>query len=182
MKANWSRIAFVGCLALLLAACNKNQVIASSMPDETMPPTAATLAVVDAEMGPLITLSTQKSEKDGPQITPPAPAGPPSGIESVIEKAKDDLAQRLAISVAQITLVEAKEVVWPDSSLGCPQPGMEYLQVPEDGAQILLQAQEKVYDYHVGGARGLFLCENASGSPYPPPAAPAAPAVQSPYP
>ena len=80
-------------------------------------------------------------------------------MQSLIEKAKEDLAQHLTVATTEINLVEAREVVWPDASLGCPQPGMKYKQVPEDGALIVLQAQGTVYEYHNGGSRGLFLCE-----------------------
>lgn len=34
-----------------------------------------------------------------------------------------------SISLCQIDLIEVKEVVWLDGSLGCPQPGMEYANV-----------------------------------------------------
>ena len=99
--------------------------------------------------------------------TPPGFADP--ALQGVIKAAKEDLAQRLNIPVTQISLVEAKSVVWPDSSLGCPQPGMQYKQVPEDGARILLQAQKITYEYHTGGRRGLFLCEKNSKATYAPP-------------
>jgi len=88
-----------------------------------------------------------------------AQSSPSSGMESLIEKAKADLAQRLSISANQIDLIEAKAVTWPDASLGCPQPGMSYIQVPQDGALIVLQAVGSTYEYHNGGSRGLFLCE-----------------------
>jgi hypothetical protein len=99
--------------------------------------------------------------------TPPVFADP--SLQGLIKAAKEDLAQRLNISVAQISLIEAKSVVWPDSSLGCPQAGMQYKQVSEDGAQILLQAQKITYEYHTGGRRGLFLCEKNSKDTYTPP-------------
>jgi hypothetical protein len=104
-----------------------------------------------------------------PQI--PLTDSPPvdSGLQNLIDQAKDDLAQRLSIPLAQISLVEAKEVVWPDGSLGCPQPGMKYKQVPEDGALIILQVDEINYAYHNGGSRGLFLCEKLYKDPNPPP-------------
>jgi hypothetical protein len=90
-------------------------------------------------------------------------------MEVLVEMAKEDLARRLSIPESQIALVEAKAVVWPDSSLGCPQPGMRYLQVPEDGALIILQAQGTSYRYHNGGSRSLFLCEMVYKDPNPPP-------------
>jgi hypothetical protein len=90
---------------------------------------------------------------------PPVPGTIEPGLERLIDQAKEDLAQRLSIMVDEIEVLEAKAVVWPDASLGCPQPGMRYRQVPMDGALIQLQAEGKVYEYHSGGGRDPFLCE-----------------------
>lgn len=148
-STDWYRITLSGFLVVLLAACSQSQTVSPTLQVET--PAATQL------------------EKDGTQMpSPTLPAGS-TGMESLIEQAKEDLAQRLSISAGEITLVEAREVVWPDSSLGCPQPGMKYLQVPEDGALILLNAQEMAYEYHTGGSRGLFLCEKQVKDPYPHP-------------
>ena len=75
----------------------------------------------------------------------------------LVDLAKADLAERLGITVDVIRLVSYEELVWPDSSLGCPQPGMEYLQVLYDGARIILDVDGMQYNYHSGGERGLFL-------------------------
>jgi hypothetical protein len=98
---------------------------------------------------------------------PPTLADP--SLHNLIEKAKKDLAERLKIVLSQIDLIEAKAVVWPDASLGCPQPGMLYKQVPEDGALIVLQASGINYEYHQGGSRELFLCQKTTKDPNPPP-------------
>ena len=81
-----------------------------------------------------------------------------SDIENLVIRAKEDLAHRLSMPIGQIEVLEARSVVWPDASLGCPQPGMRYKQVPVDGVLIRLQANGQVYEYHSGGGRGLFLC------------------------
>ncbi len=91
------------------------------------------------------------------------PSEPPTGIvqpglDPLIAKAKADLADRLGISADDIETVSAEAVVWPDGSLGCPQPGMEYTQVLVDGAKIVLYAQGKTWEYHSGGTRDPFLC------------------------
>jgi hypothetical protein len=80
-------------------------------------------------------------------------------LENLVTRAKEDLADRLSIPVDQIEVLEARSVVWPDASLGCPQPDMRYKQVPVDGALIRLQADGQVFEYHSGGSRGLFLCQ-----------------------
>jgi hypothetical protein len=140
MKSKWSWIALVGCLVFLLVSCNGTGT--PTLPDETLAQPASP---------PMVTDTGTESEM-------PQPTSPP-GMESLIEKAKEDLAQRLSVPITQINLIEAKEVVWPDASLGCPQPGMRYKQIPEDGALIVLQVQGTTYEYHNGGSRGLFLCE-----------------------
>ena len=82
-----------------------------------------------------------------------------SNLEDLVKQAKEDLSIRLSISSQQIEVIEAKAVVWPDASLGCPLPNMRYKQVPVDGCLIRLLIGEEVYEYHSGGTRGLFLCE-----------------------
>ncbi len=81
------------------------------------------------------------------------------GLAPLIEMAREDLAERLSVPAGDIEVLEAKAVVWPDASLGCPQPGMRYKQVPMDGALIRLGFEGQVYDYHSGGGRDPFLCE-----------------------
>ena len=92
-----------------------------------------------------------------------------SGLENLIEKAKEDLAQRLAISVTQISLVEATEVEWSDSSLDCPQPEMEYLQVITPGYRILLEANTQVYEYHSNRDTYVVHCEDSIPPLFPKP-------------
>ncbi len=90
-------------------------------------------------------------------------------LQPIIDEAIADLAQRLSIDEEDILVMRAESVTWPDASLGCPQPGMKYKQVPEDGALIVLQVMGWEYEYHLGGNRGLFLCEKINKDPANPP-------------
>ena len=83
-------------------------------------------------------------------------------LEPLVTKAVQDLSQRLGIDVDQIKVTSAEMVVWPDASLGCPQPDMVYTQVPVDGTLILLSVAGKVYEYHGGGWTDPFLCEQVT--------------------
>ena len=85
---------------------------------------------------------------------------PPQGMKAMIEEAKTDLAQRLSISADDINLVEAKAVTWSDGSLGCPQPDMMYTQALVPGYLVILQFNERTYEYHGGRSGSLFFCEN----------------------
>ena len=92
----------------------------------------------------------------------PTPLAPGSGLENLVETAKADLTQRLSLPVDQISLVEAEAVVWPDASLGCPQPGMAYADVLTPGYRIILMAQDNAYEYHASRGTEVFHCENPS--------------------
>jgi hypothetical protein len=94
-----------------------------------------------------------------PELLPYDPA-----MQPLVQIALDDLSARLGISTGEIEVLQAQGVVWGDTSMGCPQPGMAYLQVPQDGALIRLSAGGQVYNYHSGGNRPLFLCEQ-TGTP-----------------
>ena len=97
-----------------------------------------------------------------------SPTSDTSDRESLIDMAKNDLAQRLSVSVGDISLVEAKAVVWPNSSLGCPQPGMFYTEVLTPGYLILLSFGGFEYEYHAGKGTEIIYCENPT-SPFPDP-------------
>jgi hypothetical protein len=119
---------------------------------------------VDTET-PLDNISTPvapPTQESTTQMTPPLSISTPSGLESLIEKAKEDLAQRLSISVTQVSLVESIEVEWSDSSLDCPQPGMEYLQVITPGYRILLEVNGTNYEYHSNRDAYIVYCDNAN--------------------
>lgn len=81
-----------------------------------------------------------------------------SFVSTPVEQAKADLAERLGLSVDEITVVSSEEVTWPDTSLGCPQPGMMYAQVLTPGTRIILTAAGQHYTYHSGAQQPPFLC------------------------
>ena len=95
-------------------------------------------------------------------MIPPVPTSSNSNLQSPIEKAKDDLAQRLSISITEINLVEAVEVEWSNSSLDCPQPDMDYLDVITPGYRILLEANGSQYEYHSNRDAYVVYCYPSS--------------------
>ncbi|MFQ5419653.1 MAG: hypothetical protein ACE5EY_04750 [Anaerolineae bacterium] len=102
--------------------------------------------------------------------TQPSPADPAQ--QQLIAQAKVDLANRLNVTGKEIGLVAFEQVIWPDGSLGCPRPDMAYKQVQQDGYRIRLQVGKRLFNYHGGGGRPPFLCENVkpfASTPLPPP-------------
>lgn len=87
------------------------------------------------------------------------PIMPDLNDNPLVASAISDLAQRLNESAADITVISATSKTWPDSSMGCPLPGMVYMQVLTDGMFIQLSVNNVTYNYHSGGNRMPFLCE-----------------------
>lgn len=91
------------------------------------------------------------------------PAKPPIGdwgpAQPLVEAVVANLAGRLNLPPEQIRVVQVTERMWPDSSIGCPQPGQMYLQVITPGYQIILEAGGRQYDYHTGSQSLFILCE-----------------------
>jgi hypothetical protein len=81
-------------------------------------------------------------------------------LRELVMQARKDLAERLTVEPETIDLVEVSEVVWPDASLGCPQPGKAYPQVTKEGHLIRLRSGKRIYRYHSGQGGAPSLCEN----------------------
>jgi hypothetical protein len=81
-------------------------------------------------------------------------------LQPLIDHAVQDLTGQLPLAAlsTNVEVLEARSVVWPDAGLGCPAPGMVYIQVPVDGTLIRLRVGNQVYEYHSGGRRAPFLC------------------------
>jgi len=171
-------ISLFSLFSIALAGCGASQVKATDLPNLSPPdqkeneslstPSPDTPTQEDKMPNDslLPTPSTQWDDmpKD-PPLTFPRTPGPIVSIEN----AKADLAQRLSVSASQIKTLETKEVVWPDASLGCPQPGTVYAQIPTPGYLVILEHAGNEYEYHVGSHGNALYCKNPtppiSGTP-----------------
>ncbi|MFL5805099.1 MAG: hypothetical protein ACJ8CR_25565 [Roseiflexaceae bacterium] len=99
-----------------------------------------------------------------PQSAAPTPASgaPDPASRPLADLARQDLAQQLGIKAEDITVASVEEVEWRNSSLGCPQPGMNYLQVITPGYRITLEAQGRRYEYHADRSSRVVRCDNPS--------------------
>jgi hypothetical protein len=156
-------------LALLLAAClPQTAVLPGEAPGETavavtatttpLPwpsPTAAATGISENPR-PSATMGVEMPEE--PTALPPSPSALPPAAQEWVNQAITDLAQRTGLPLEEIEFLSFELREWSDSSLGCPQPGMMYAQVPQDGYLIQLRVDEQVYNYH-GSGDTPFLCE-----------------------
>ncbi|MAS36152.1 MAG: hypothetical protein CL610_19255 [Anaerolineaceae bacterium] len=62
--------------------------------------------------------------------------------------AQRNLANRLDLPVRRIRVVDVMPVLWPDNSLGCPQPNQTYTPIAAAGYRIVLSAGDETYIFH----------------------------------
>ncbi|HSV40518.1 MAG TPA: hypothetical protein VLI04_17275 [Nocardioidaceae bacterium] len=92
--------------------------------------------------------------------TPPEETIVTTPADHRVAAAIAELATKEGVETTDIVVVESRDVTWPDGSLGCPQPGMSYIQAQTEGYQLVLSVDGRQFDYHGGTQGPLTLCEN----------------------
>ncbi|HEY4690296.1 MAG TPA: hypothetical protein VIK33_13355, partial [Anaerolineae bacterium] len=109
-------------VAILVSACAP--AISNSIESPVLTPTLSpSQRVEQATSTPIAT----KEASVAPTVAVPA------SLQPLIDTAIADLSERLSIDATQITVVGFSAEVWPDASLGCPEPGVQYAQVLTEG-------------------------------------------------
>jgi hypothetical protein len=107
------------------------------------------------------------SENPGPvsDEPQPSPAQTTSAPAALLDSLRADLARRTGVAAGDVHVVSARAMWWNDGSLGCPQPGMAYMQMIVDGYWVILEAQGRQYDYRTGPGDAFVLCERPPQTP-----------------
>jgi hypothetical protein len=102
----------------------------------------------------------------------PAAAQAPSQLTAVLA----DLSARVGrpVTVENLQNWRYTQEVFPDASLGCPQAGQTYAQVPTRGYTFVIDYADTTYDYRTNDAATVIvLCSSVSRAPTTcPPASP----------
>ena len=94
------------------------------------------------------------------QTTSPLPSGSPAEVSPQRWQAIEDyLAEHQVTGTPE--LESAKAVTWPDSSLGCPSPGVSYTQALVDGLRVIVTVDGERYDFRFGTGTELKLCRGS---------------------
>jgi hypothetical protein len=160
MKEKFILVALVG--VLLLTACqpsNSNSAAAevpSSAPAAAQPD--ATNSVEEAA-----TPMVQTDVPAEPQGSlPPVKVGAPSPDgQKMALLSQSDLSKRLNVSVDAIVIKMVQPVVWPDASLGCPQPDTVYVQMLTNGFIVALEADGQKYLYNTDESETVVYCKES---------------------
>ena len=95
----------------------------------------------------------------------PEPSVKPQDSTRLLDAARSLLANRLSISPSDLELVNQEDVRWPDTSLGCPEPGGRYGKVIVPGHRFTFSLDGDLYEVHtatetgVGSQLALVSCE-----------------------
>jgi hypothetical protein len=95
---------------------------------------------------------------DAPPGPGPSQEAAMTTLQAMTEAALADAARRTGLKPAELKVLGAEAVTWPDGSLGCPQPGMMYTQALVPGYRVRIEAGAEVLDYHAGRSGRPTLC------------------------
>ena len=70
------------------------------------------------------------------------------GVDSMMELARNDLAQQLGVDAARIRIAGMKPQTWSDSAMECPIADETVKPGPLQGYKLSLRYQRRVYTYH----------------------------------
>ncbi len=142
-------------LVLMVAGCGRRAIPAPATPTPER-------TVSESPLAPPLTPTPAPTEQTSPLPDPDtSPLQPPvSKTEDVVAAAQAYLAEELSVDLDRIEAVSVEPVEWPDTSLGCPEPGEAYLQVITPGYRIILEADEKRYRVHTDqDGEAIRICE-----------------------
>ena len=136
----------IACAAMVLVvtACGD----ASDVGDEAA--TEPSLPETTTSSTTTTTTTTTSPTQDG-EMTPPPPL-----VQSIFA----DLAAREGVATGDIVLISTESVDWPDGSLGCPMPGVSYIQVVTPGYRVTLGIGDDTFDYRATADGSFRLCQN----------------------
>ncbi len=76
----------------------------------------------------------------------------------VVRAALAQAATDLGVAPGQLAIIAVEARDWPDSSLGCPQPGRAYSQIVTPGYRVIVQANGREYDYRTNRTTMIVRC------------------------
>ncbi len=103
-------------------------------------------------------LSLEDSDPAGgeSEATPAPAAG--GETDANLEPIVAAIAAELGAAPSEMTVVSATPEVWPDASLGCPQPDMLYAQVVTPGYRVVAEVGGEQIEFHTDERGAVVRC------------------------
>lgn len=149
-------------LLVMLAAAGCVPESGTLVPTLTLiPPTVTPTATAAAPSATPQTLTSPQDLNSTVAASTATPGGALLDIDPVAAEltalAQRLLAAQLDLPVRRIRVIDVQAVVWPDGSLGCPQPDQMYTQALVNGYRIVLEAAGERTIVHTDFDR-TFVC------------------------
>jgi hypothetical protein len=81
----------------------------------------------------------------------------------LLDKIRAELASEQGVAAAEVKVISAQSVNWPNGALGCPKPGRMYTQAIVPGYRIELEAGGKRFTYNASTRGGYKRCDIGFG-------------------
>ena len=106
------------------------------------------------------------SKSVGVERTPVVTAKPVPGDvpAEMLDRLRSELATQKGLAAADVKVISAEAVNWPNGALGCPRPGSMYTQAIVPGYRVVLEAAGERFDYHASKSGQFKLCTSKAGS------------------
>lgn len=171
MRGRIAILMFALCVIAMTAACVAPETdgalpVAESEAPTVAPTTPPTAPPTEEQVSPTEPATAQPVSTLRPHIEPVGEIGEVGervtgeAPQELLDAILDDAAARTGLDRSELAIVQDEAVVWPDGSLGCPEPGMMYTMALVDGYHIVVQAGEDELDYRTGSNNFFKLCEN----------------------
>ncbi len=100
------------------------------------------------------------------ELLPWSPPVPQISQSAASSTAREALAVRLGVAASQIEVLSVEEVMWSNTSLGCPEPDRQYSDVIVPGFRIILEYEGRKYEYHTNEDGTMVVtCSNTQAQP-----------------
>jgi hypothetical protein len=103
-----------------------------------------------------LTLEDEDPAATGTPATPDAAES--ANIEGALESIIAAIADEVNGAPSDVTMVSATPEIWPDASLGCPQPDMLYAQVVSPGYRIVVDVRGEQIEFHADERGNVVRC------------------------
>lgn len=104
----------------------------------------------------------QGTRPSGPASIPPSAGTEPGAVpQPLVEQVVADAAALAGVDPSTVVVVSTESVTWNNGALGCPKPGVMYIDQIINGYKVVVEAGGKRYDYRAGSSGDPKLCEGS---------------------
>ena len=135
------------------AAPNVVTTVAPTVPAPTAIPVTVTAQASATSTSGVATATAPRAATPSASVTR-GTMDYPDVVRAAIAQAATDL----GIAPDQLTIIAVEARDWPDSSLGCPQPGRAYSQIVTPGYRLVVRANGQQYEYHTNRTTMIVRC------------------------